>query len=181
LKNAPALVEPGQGVEAENADCFPSDIPLDFKHQARVDPRLAFLQRAAVKLDLVEAGYQALDTAFADLVVSFRKITLTNKEKSRRELASGGQVEVVMPKHHSTRTRGPQALSAVLARAILCIVVDAQRDWLDGNPVRLSDIRTLVEQMLRDEFTLIEESVRGEFRNAWHDEHQAEFEFEGGR
>lgn len=37
-----------------------------------VDPRLAFLARAAAKLHLIEAGY--VDVAFADLVPAFRAI-----------------------------------------------------------------------------------------------------------
>jgi hypothetical protein len=86
-----------------------------------------------------------------------------------------------MPKQHRPRTRGPQELSVVLARSACCIFHDATQDWHAGNPVHFADVRSHVEQMLRDEFLLVEERVRSEFRNAWHDEHQAEFEFEGGR
>jgi hypothetical protein len=63
------------------------------------------------------------------------------------------------------RPRGPQDLAHILARAILCIFVDVQRDWLDGNRVALCDIRHAVEAMLRDELALIEERMLGEFRN----------------
>jgi hypothetical protein len=40
-----------------------------------VDPRLAFLARASARLVLVECGEMDLETAFADLVPTFREIT----------------------------------------------------------------------------------------------------------
>ena len=40
------------------------------------DPRLVFLVRAAAKLHLIEACYQDVDTAFADLVPAFRQIAV---------------------------------------------------------------------------------------------------------
>jgi hypothetical protein len=64
-----------------------------------------------------------------------------------------------------TRPRGPQDLAHILARSVLCIIVDVQRDWLDGNRVALCDIRHAVEALLRDELVLIEERMLGEFRN----------------
>jgi hypothetical protein len=86
-----------------------------------------------------------------------------------------------MPKQHSTRTRGPQELSFVLARSVCCIFHDAVHDWLGGSPVHFADVRSHVEQMLRDEFLPVEERIRNEFRNAWSNELQAEFKLDGGR
>jgi hypothetical protein len=74
VKKAPAI-GPGQGDEASTKD-RPSPTPLDLEHQDRVDPRLAFLLRAAAKLHLVECCHQDLDTAFADLVPAFREIAV---------------------------------------------------------------------------------------------------------
>jgi hypothetical protein len=42
----------------------------------QVDPRLAFLLRAAAKLILVESCHLDLDTAFADLVPAFKAIAV---------------------------------------------------------------------------------------------------------
>jgi hypothetical protein len=42
--------------------------------QTQVDPRLAFLIRAAVRFDLVEAGELSLDEAFDGLVPAFQSI-----------------------------------------------------------------------------------------------------------
>jgi hypothetical protein len=58
------------------------------------------------------------------------------------------------------RSTAPQDLAHLLARATMCIFVDAQRDWLDGNGVCLQDIRSNVETMLRDEFNLLRERTR---------------------
>jgi hypothetical protein len=53
-----------------------------------VDPRLVFLVRAAAKLHLVEACYQDLDAAFADLVPAFRQIAVPPCQCERKILAS---------------------------------------------------------------------------------------------
>jgi hypothetical protein len=55
---------------------------------AFMDPRLIFLERAAAKLHLVEACYQDLDTAFADLVPAFRRITVPPCQCERKILDS---------------------------------------------------------------------------------------------
>ncbi len=52
------------------------------------DPRLIFLERAAAKLHLIEAGYVDLDTAFADLVPAFRQIAVPPCQCEREILAS---------------------------------------------------------------------------------------------
>jgi hypothetical protein len=79
MKNAPAG-GPGQGDEADKADFSPTASVSN----RQADPRLAFLLRAAAKLDLVEAGYQDLDSAIADLVVVFRALC----QRERAILAS---------------------------------------------------------------------------------------------
>jgi hypothetical protein len=53
-----------------------------------IDRRLVFLARAAAKLYLVEACFQDLDTAFADLVPAFREIAVPPCECEREILAS---------------------------------------------------------------------------------------------
>jgi hypothetical protein len=97
-------------------------------------------------------------------------------------LAAGGQVWsfIVKQKTNTTRARGPQALSDTLAKSVLFIVRDAMVDWLAGNHVAFEDVRVLVEQLLRDEFALIEERVRCQLRNAWHDEYQGELDLGEG-
>jgi hypothetical protein len=59
-----------QTVKTKTPDCkadAPSTAP-------QVDPRLAFLIRAAVRFDLVELGEMGLDEAFDGLAPAFRSI-----------------------------------------------------------------------------------------------------------
>ena len=67
-------------IASGNIDCNPE--------RQQVDPRLAFLLRAAVKLHLVEGCYQDLDAAFADLVLAFRQIAVPPCQCEREMLAS---------------------------------------------------------------------------------------------
>lgn len=78
-------------------------------------------------------------------------------------------------KTYSPRTRGRRALSNVLARASCTLFHDAMQDWLNSS--HFEAVRFHVEEMLQDELDLVERRVRGELRNAWHDEHQSEFNF----
>jgi IS1 family transposase len=63
-----------------------------------IDPRLIFFERAAAKLYLVEACYQDLDTAFADLVPAFRQIAVPPCQCERKILAS-------IERHHRKQRR----------------------------------------------------------------------------
>jgi hypothetical protein len=51
-----------------------------------LDPRLVFLQRAAAKLQLVEAHLQSLDLAFSELIPAFREIAVPPCECEREIL-----------------------------------------------------------------------------------------------
>jgi hypothetical protein len=81
--------------------------------------------------------------------------------------------EAMRAKHEYEKTHGPirrpsgkPDLAFILARSVVLIFVDAWGDWLDGDVVHLGDIRTLIEQLLRDELFLV-----NEFRHPdWFDE-----------
>jgi hypothetical protein len=76
MKVCPGVeVEPGRGEERNEADYSSPITALDRDRQL-IDPRLAFLLRAAARYDLVECGLLDLEAAFDfEFVETFLEIT----------------------------------------------------------------------------------------------------------
>jgi hypothetical protein len=83
-----------------------------------------------------------------------------SKQKADIEMVKNTRSDDRHKRYYSSS--GPKDLAYILARSIVLIVVQAQSDWLNGNSVLLSDVRTHVELLLREELALRAERLHGE-------------------